>query len=124
MTDTEPARDCPACDAGIPHDEHCPTPETHNWGCGCLTDEAPREQEIERLRDTLTADRDQAARNARDARSEQVRYVNDGIVAGLDTALRRLAEALDRSADGARAGDPSTAGEAASDASDSEPGRP
>lgn len=35
------ARDCPACDAGIEHTEHCPTPETHNWGCGCPTDEAP-----------------------------------------------------------------------------------
>ncbi|MFG2400738.1 hypothetical protein [Streptomyces lydicus] len=34
----EPARDCPACEAGIPHTEHCPTPETHNWGCGCPTD--------------------------------------------------------------------------------------
>ncbi|MFF0512462.1 hypothetical protein [Streptomyces sp. NPDC004250] len=21
--------------------EHCPTPETHNWGCGCTTDEHP-----------------------------------------------------------------------------------
>ncbi|MEU9498217.1 hypothetical protein [Streptomyces sp. NPDC048196] len=35
---TELARDCPACEAGIPHTEHCPTPETHNWGCGCPTD--------------------------------------------------------------------------------------
>ncbi|MFE0699146.1 hypothetical protein [Streptomyces sp. NPDC058872] len=33
--------DCPACDAGIEHTEHCPTPETHNWGCGCPTDEKP-----------------------------------------------------------------------------------
>lgn len=37
----EPARDCPACDAGIAHTEHCPTPETHNAGCGCPTDQAP-----------------------------------------------------------------------------------
>lgn len=35
-------RDCPSCEAGIEHTEHCPTPETHNWGCGCLTDQAPR----------------------------------------------------------------------------------
>jgi hypothetical protein len=21
--------------------EHCPTPETHNWGCGCPTDKWP-----------------------------------------------------------------------------------
>ncbi|MCR8574710.1 hypothetical protein [Streptomyces sp. Isolate_219] len=34
----EQGQDCPACEAGIPHDEHCPTPETHNWGCGCPTD--------------------------------------------------------------------------------------
>ena len=33
--------DCPSCDAGIPHDTHCPTPETHNWGCGCPTDDHP-----------------------------------------------------------------------------------
>ncbi|MFI5525011.1 hypothetical protein [Streptomyces platensis] len=33
-------KDCPACEAGIPHTEHCPTPETHNWGCGCPTDTA------------------------------------------------------------------------------------
>jgi hypothetical protein len=26
-------RDCPACDAGSPHDECCPVPETHNWAC-------------------------------------------------------------------------------------------
>lgn len=36
----EPARDCPACDAGIAHTEHCPTPETHNAGCGCPSDVA------------------------------------------------------------------------------------
>jgi hypothetical protein len=35
--------DCPACDAGIEHTEHCPTPETHNWGCGCPGDQAPRQ---------------------------------------------------------------------------------
>ncbi|WP_369778861.1 hypothetical protein [Streptomyces sp. R33] len=33
------ARDCPSCEVGIEHDAHCPTPETHNWGCGCPTDE-------------------------------------------------------------------------------------
>lgn len=32
--------DCPACGAGIEHDVHCPTPETHNWGCGCPPDQA------------------------------------------------------------------------------------
>jgi hypothetical protein len=37
----QPAADCPACDAGIEHTEHCPTPETHNWGCGCATDQMP-----------------------------------------------------------------------------------
>lgn len=26
-------RDCPACDAGVPHAQCCPTPETHNAGC-------------------------------------------------------------------------------------------
>jgi hypothetical protein len=41
VTATEPTRDCPACEAGIAHDEHCPTPETHNWGCGCPADEHP-----------------------------------------------------------------------------------
>lgn len=30
---------CPACDAGIDHDVHCPAPESHNWGCGCPTDQ-------------------------------------------------------------------------------------
>jgi hypothetical protein len=38
------ARDCPACDAGIEHTEHCPTPETHNWGCGCPTDQTRADQ--------------------------------------------------------------------------------
>lgn len=33
--------DCPSCEVGIEHTEHCPTPETHNWGCGCPTDERP-----------------------------------------------------------------------------------
>ncbi|MGC4925600.1 hypothetical protein [Streptomyces sp. DT117] len=32
--------DCPACDAGIEHAVHCPTPETHNAGCGCPSDVA------------------------------------------------------------------------------------
>ncbi|MGR3875753.1 hypothetical protein ACUXZZ_45290 (plasmid) [Streptomyces graminifolii] len=30
--------DCPACASGIEHTVHCPTPETHNAGCGCPTD--------------------------------------------------------------------------------------
>ncbi|MEU2426951.1 hypothetical protein ABZ619_39065 [Streptomyces sp. NPDC007851] len=30
--------ECPACADGIEHTEHCRTPETHNWGCGCPTD--------------------------------------------------------------------------------------
>ncbi|MFD5678535.1 hypothetical protein [Streptomyces sp. NPDC127040] len=46
-----PARDCPACEVGIEHDVHCPTPESHNWGCGCPTDKQPaaaqREAEAE-----------------------------------------------------------------------------
>lgn len=29
---------CAACEAGIAHDGHCPTPESHNAGCGCPTD--------------------------------------------------------------------------------------
>ncbi|MFD6113642.1 NUDIX hydrolase [Streptomyces yangpuensis] len=33
--------DCPSCEVGIEHTVHCPTPETHNWGCGCPTDEMP-----------------------------------------------------------------------------------
>ena len=45
------AVDCPACDAGIVHTEHCPTPETHNWGCGCPTD---RQQGIEATRAKLS----------------------------------------------------------------------
>ncbi|MFE7727454.1 hypothetical protein ACFU5D_16865 [Streptomyces anthocyanicus] len=39
-TETQ-ARDCPACDAGIGHSEHCPTPETHKWGCGCHAETQP-----------------------------------------------------------------------------------
>ncbi|MEE6264942.1 hypothetical protein V2E29_04675 [Streptomyces diastatochromogenes] len=35
--------DCPACEVGIDHDVHCPTPESHNWGCGCPSDQIPRE---------------------------------------------------------------------------------
>ncbi len=38
--------------------EHCPTPETHNWGCGCLTDEAPtakRKEAEHALYDALTS---------------------------------------------------------------------
>ncbi|MGW2010922.1 hypothetical protein [Streptomyces nigrescens] len=115
MTGTEPTRDCPACEAGIPHDEHCPTPESHNWGCGCPTDEAPREQHeaipaaLARLRARLAADRDRAARNAQHAHTEQVRLVGDGIVAGLDSALRRIDDVLgevDRSCGKPRAGGP------------------
>ncbi|OUD03338.1 hypothetical protein [Streptomyces swartbergensis] len=46
QTGTEaPARDCPACEAGIGHSEHCPTPETHKWGCGCHTDPAAEAQQ-------------------------------------------------------------------------------
>lgn len=70
-----------------------------------------------RLRALLVADRDQAARNARDARHEHVQLVNEGLTAGLDTALRWLdavlgrgQEAGDRSACGPRAGNPSAAG--------------
>ncbi|MFF8482366.1 hypothetical protein [Streptomyces antibioticus] len=33
--------DCPACEAGIEHNVHCPTPESHNWGCGCPSDPVP-----------------------------------------------------------------------------------
>ncbi|MBU8549768.1 hypothetical protein IMX12_13210 [Streptomyces sp. Babs14] len=40
-TTETPARDCPACDAGIGHSEHCPTPETHKWGCGCQETHPP-----------------------------------------------------------------------------------
>ncbi|WP_109000813.1 hypothetical protein [Streptomyces rishiriensis] len=29
---------CASCEVGIEHDVHCPTPESHGWGCGCLTD--------------------------------------------------------------------------------------
>ncbi|MFE9337725.1 hypothetical protein [Streptomyces sp. NPDC007063] len=49
-------RDCPACDAGLDHDEHCPTPETHNWGCGCATDQAPAAWRRERYAEAITAD--------------------------------------------------------------------
>ena len=57
QADTRAARDCPACDAGIEHTAHCPTPESHNWGCGCPTDEAPKAQREEAehtLYDALT----------------------------------------------------------------------
>ncbi|UNZ20594.1 hypothetical protein [Streptomyces sp. 891-h] len=46
--------DCPACDAGLDHDEHCPTPETHNWGCGCPTDQAPAARRRERYAEALS----------------------------------------------------------------------
>ena len=32
--------DCHQCSTGAPHTEHCPTPETHNAGCGCPSDVA------------------------------------------------------------------------------------
>jgi hypothetical protein len=32
--------DCHECETGAEHTVHCPTPETHNWGCGCPTDVA------------------------------------------------------------------------------------
>lgn len=51
MTRHNPAAHaCPNCD-GIEHTEHCPTPETHNWGCGCPTDQLPgrRRQEAETI---------------------------------------------------------------------------
>ncbi|MFC7929144.1 hypothetical protein [Streptomyces cinereoruber] len=41
-TTAEAARACVECELGTPHTEHCPSPETHNWGCGCPTDEKPR----------------------------------------------------------------------------------
>ncbi|MFE9382339.1 hypothetical protein ACFYMO_03745 [Streptomyces sp. NPDC007025] len=63
LADTENApqagaqdRDCPACDAGLDHTEHCPTPETHNWGCGCATDQAPAAWRRERYAEAITAD--------------------------------------------------------------------
>ncbi|GES27862.1 hypothetical protein AB0G60_02930 [Streptomyces angustmyceticus] len=80
---------------------------------------------LEYLRGQLTADRDQAARNARDARHEHVQLVNEGVAAGLDTALRRLdavlgrgQEAGDRSASGPRAWNPSVAGHSPRNPSD------
>ncbi|MBQ1122612.1 hypothetical protein [Streptomyces sp. B15] len=41
---------CPACLAGVEHvapGVHCPTPETHNAGCGCPTAQAPGAVEAE-----------------------------------------------------------------------------
>lgn len=32
---------CQECASGLEHNTHCPTPETHNWGCGCPTDPVP-----------------------------------------------------------------------------------
>lgn len=32
---------CQECASGVEHSTHCPTPETHNWGCGCPTDPVP-----------------------------------------------------------------------------------
>ncbi|MFF0143562.1 hypothetical protein ACFYRN_45165 [Streptomyces sp. NPDC005227] len=31
---------CQECDTGVGHTEHCPYPESHNWGCGCPTDQS------------------------------------------------------------------------------------
>ncbi|MFE3578750.1 hypothetical protein [Streptomyces vinaceus] len=42
-TCTPAPRDCPSCEVGIEHTEHCPTPETHNWGCGCPAGKRPDE---------------------------------------------------------------------------------
>ncbi|MGW2920353.1 HIT family protein [Streptomyces angustmyceticus] len=79
---------------------------------------------LARLRAQLVADRDQAIRNARDARHEHVQLAGDGIVVGLDGAIRRLDDALgrgreagDRSGCGPRAGDPSIAGHSPEDPS-------
>lgn len=47
--DPEHVDDCPGCEVGIEHTEHCPTPETHNWGCGCPTDQRPAEQSTSRV---------------------------------------------------------------------------
>ncbi|GFE20106.1 hypothetical protein [Streptomyces nigrescens] len=68
--------------------------------------------DLARLRARLAADRDRAARNAQHAHTEQVRLVGDGIVAGLDTALRWLDDVLgevDRSCGKPRAGGPAQA---------------
>ncbi|MFF4552754.1 hypothetical protein [Streptomyces sp. NPDC001422] len=32
--------ECQECEWGVEHTEHCPYPESHNWGCGCPTDVA------------------------------------------------------------------------------------
>lgn len=40
-TTAETCRACVECELGTAHTEHCPSPETHNWGCGCLTDKRP-----------------------------------------------------------------------------------
>ncbi|PVC73503.1 hypothetical protein [Streptomyces sp. CS081A] len=39
---TTPARACVECELGTAHTAHCPSPDTHNWGCGCPSDEKPR----------------------------------------------------------------------------------
>ena len=91
-----------------------------------LAEQAGRDQgALARLRALLVSDRDQAARNARDARHEPVQLAGDGIVAGLDGAIRRLDEALgrgrgagDRSGFGPRACDPSAAGHSPGNPSD------
>ncbi|OQQ13022.1 hypothetical protein B0675_40095 [Streptomyces sp. M41(2017)] len=31
---------CQECEWGVEHTEHCPYPESHNWGCGCPTDQS------------------------------------------------------------------------------------
>ncbi|MGW4703741.1 hypothetical protein [Streptomyces sp. NPDC004285] len=47
--DPEHIDDCPGCEVGIEHTEHCPSPETHNWGCGCPTDRWPAAKAREAL---------------------------------------------------------------------------
>lgn len=42
-------------------DEQCPTPLTHNWGCGCPSDEAPAADRLERA-ERAEAERDGAYR--------------------------------------------------------------
>ncbi|RXS84181.1 hypothetical protein EST92_11525 [Streptomyces sp. TM32] len=81
MTATEPNRDCLACEAGIPHTEHCPTPETHNWGCGCPTDEALREQYTQTI---IRACPD-------DLNEDDAREVADAVLAVRDRRMEQLA---------------------------------
>jgi len=95
QTDT----DCPACEAGIEHIEHCPTPETHNWGCGCPTDELPapavgQPAEAQPADEALTAAERQFLKFALDLAFD--RMVSDSGFTDEDDAalarLRRMAE--------------------------------